>query len=81
MSEFIRVNCNVTNGVKIHNSEEAPRDGANGERRFVPVGDPVELRPGINNVDKKFFATWLKMNSGSDLVVNHLIEFDEGELK
>ena len=80
MSEFATVKCNVPNGYVIHTSEEAPRDGANGERRFVPK-ETFELRPGVNKVDKKFFKAWLDANSDNDMLNNHLIEYDKGEFE
>lgn len=80
MPEFVKVRCNVPNGLVIHTSEEAPRDGANGEKRFVPK-ETFVLNPGMNDVDKKFFKTWLEANSGGDMVSNHLIEFNKGDFE
>lgn len=80
MSEFVRVTCNVPNGLVIHTSQEAPGGDGTGERRFVPV-ETLELKPGVNKVNKKFLSMWLETNSESDVLTHHLIEFDKGELK
>lgn len=80
MSEFVPVKCSIPMGIVLRNYEEAPQNGME-EKRFVPVGGPVELKPGVNQVDKKFFDTWLAANSDNDLVINGLIEGPQLEKK
>lgn len=79
MPEFVTVNCSVPNGVKLHLSERA--EGEFGQSRFVQVGPHVELRPGPNSVDAIFWDHWLEQNSGSDLLINNLVQGPKKEKK
>lgn len=71
MSEFTSVNCKIPNGVVLRTFEKS--EGPFGVISYLP-GQSVTLNGGMNKVEKKFFAAWLKANSGLDLVKNNFIE-------
>jgi len=71
MSEFTSVNCKIPNGVVLRTFEKS--EGPFGVISYLPK-ESVTLNGGVNKVDRKFFAAWLKSNSDLDIVKNNFIE-------
>lgn len=68
----VKVRCTVPTGVQLRNYEI--QDGELGIKRAMPVGDPVELRPGDNEIDSDFWAAWFKQFENDALVKSGAIE-------
>lgn len=49
------------------------REGPLGIRSAVPIGEPVVLRPGANEVDSEFAGAWLRENDDSDFVRRNVV--------
>jgi hypothetical protein len=68
---IVKIKCEVPGGLRLR-VFEALKDPF-GVLYQQQVGEPVEIRPGINDLDAEFFQLWLKQNHDADVVKSQLV--------
>lgn len=73
------VHCEHANGLSLRLYQAI--DGPLGTKEFRadPKSMPVDLKPGRNEIDDKFWRAWLEQNKGNDLLSGEVVREEKAD--